>query len=197
MPQAIAAAIVAAVGATGIAVTVITVAVNLAVTLGLNFIAKAIFGSGVAKPSDGKQIIRESVASRRRHYGIVHVGGALSFYESRDGTLALVVTTGTGRINRVVEHKINGKPVTVGAGGVLSDAKFRGAIRVLTRLGEDDQTAVSELTAIFPEWTADHRQRGCSLATLICAPVKDKYFAEVYEGNRQPVHTSYRSRALL
>lgn len=196
MPQAIAAAIVAAVGATGIAVTVITVAVNLAVTLGLNFIAKAIFGSGVAKPSDGKQIIRESVASRRRHYGIVHVGGALSFYESRDGTLALVITTGTGRINQVTQHRINGKPVTVGAGGVLSDTKFRGAIRVLTRLGEDDQTAVSELSAIFPEWTADHRQRGCSLAALICAPVKDKYFAEVYEGNRQPEYTQVIEAAL-
>lgn len=196
MPQAIAAAIVAAIGATGIAATVITVAVNLAVTLGLNFIAKAIFGSGVAKPSDGKQIIRESVASRRRHYGVVHVGGALSFYESRNGTLAMVITTGTGRISRIVEHRINGKAVAVGAGGVLSDAKFRGAIRVLTRLGTNDQTAISELSAIFPEWTADHRQRGCSLAALICAPVKDKYFAGVYEGNRQPEYTQVIEAAL-
>lgn len=196
MPQALAAALVAAVSATGIAAAVITVAVNLAVALGLNFIAKAIFGSGVAKPSDGKQIIRESVASRRRHYGVVHVGGALSFYESRDGTLAMVITTGTGRINRIVEHRINGKPVSVGAGGVLSEAKFRGAIRVLTRLGQADQTAITELSTIFPEWTADHRQRGCSLAALICAPVKDKYFAEVYEGSRQPEYTQVIEAAL-
>jgi hypothetical protein len=196
MPQAIAAAVVAAIGATGVAATVVSIAVQLAVTLGLNFIAKAVFGSGVPKPSDGQQIIRESVASRRRHYGRVHVGGSLSFYESRNGTLAMVITTGTGRMNQIVEHRINGKPVAVGGGGVLSDAKFRGAIRILSRLGEDDQTAVSELTAIFPEWTADHRQRGSSLATILCAPVKQKYFSEVYEGNRQPEYTQVSEGAL-
>ncbi len=196
MPQAIAAAVVAAVGATGVAATVITISVQLAVTLGLNFIARAIFGSGVPKPSDGKQIIREAVASRRRHYGRVHTGGALSFYESRGGTLGMVITMGTGRISQIIEHRLNNKPVTVGAGGVLSDPKFRGAIRIITRLGEDDQTAVSELTSIFPEWTTDHRQRGCSLVAMICGPVKQKYFSEVYEGNRQPEYTWISEGAL-
>jgi hypothetical protein len=146
-------------------------------------------GPSGPKPSDVQQIVREAVASRRRLYGRVHVSGALSFYESSDGTLAMVVTTGTGRLYQIVEHRLNNKIVAVGAGGVLSDAKFQGAIRILSRLGEDDQTAVSELTAIFPEWTADHRQRGCSLAVILCAPVKQKNFSQVYEANRQPEYT--------
>lgn len=181
-------------GATGTVAAIVSVAVTLAATLGLNFIAKAIFGSGVAKPSDGKQIVRETVASRRRHYGRVHVGGALSFYESRGGTLGMVITTGTGKLNAILEHRLNNKPVTVNSSGVVTSITVPGGgsanpVKIYHRLGTDDQTAISEFGAIFSEWTADHRQRGCSLVALVCGPVKDKYFSQVYEGNRQPEYT--------
>jgi hypothetical protein len=198
MPEAIAAAIVTAIGLTGTAAAVVSAVIQLAIVVGLNFAAQAVFGKGgVGKPSDGQKIIRENVSSRVRHYGIVHVGGVLSFYESKNGTLYAVVTTGHGRLNSILEHRLNNKVVTVDGSGTVTDPKFRGAIKILTRLGEDDQTAVAELTAAYPAWTSDHRQRGCSLAALIFGGVQQKYFSEVYEGNQEPAYTRVAEGALV
>lgn len=190
MPQAIAAAIVAAIGLTGTAAAIATAVITLAVTVGLNFVAQAIFGSGgVGKPSDGQRVIRVNVGSRIRHYGKVRVGGQLTFYESRNGTLYALVTTGQGEINAIAEYLLNGKAVTVNGAGLVTDAKFKGAVSIHNRLGTDAQTAYSQLSSVFTEWTSNHRQRGCSSVLVISRGVDSEEFAEVYEGNREPEPT--------
>lgn len=187
MPQALAAAIVTAIGLTGTAAAIASAVITLAVTVGLNFVARAIFGGGgVGKPSDGQRVIRVNVGSRVRHYGTVRVGGQLTFYESRDGTLYSLVTTGQGRLNAIPTFLLNGKAVTVDGSGLVTDAKFKSSISIHHRLGTDDQAAYSELTAAISEWTADHRQRGCSSVLVVARGVKAEEFAEVYEGNREP-----------
>ena len=198
MPQAIAGLIVAAVGLTGTAAAIATAVIALAVTVGLNYIAMQVFGSGgTAKPSDGQRIIRVNVGSRIRHYGKVRVGGQLTFYESRNGTLYSLVTTSQGKLTAITEVLLNGKLVTVDGSGLVTDARYKGAVSVHNRMGTDDQTAYSQLTGIFSEWTTDHRQRGCGSVLVIARGVKSEDFSEVYEGNREPEPTiTYETTAV-
>lgn len=191
MPAAIAAAIVKFVGAKALLAKVLTAVIKVAVIAAATSLVQSIFMGGRPKPSDGQIAVRGSVESRRRHYGIVHAAGVESFKESANGTLGIVVTTGTGEETEILEHRINDQVVTLDGSGVVTQASYRGAVRVLTRLGSDDQTAIGELTAKFPQWTSDHRQRGCSHAAIICAPVKQEYFSEVYNG-REPSYSSVR-----
>lgn len=196
MPQAVALFIVTALGATGIGAALITAVVTVGFALGANALFGAIFGQSGPKPSDGQQTVRNTVGSRRRHYGIVHTGGQMSFLESRDGRLGIVVTLGTGREAEVLEHRINDKPVTIDAAGVVTTSGYRRAVRIFTQPGADDQAAIGALTAAFPEWTADHRQRGCAHAAIIGDPVKQEHFSEVYNGQR-PAYTQVRKAALV
>jgi hypothetical protein len=192
MPQflaglaAVAANFIGAFGA-----SLLTAAISIGVSAGINALLGAVFGSGRGKPSDGQVTVRGSVESRRRNYGIVHSGGVLTFEESSGGTLGLVVTLGTGEESEILEHRINDKAVTVDGSGTVTDASYHGAVHIYTRLGTDTQTAISEVTAKFAQWTANHRQRGCAHAALICDPVKQELFSEVY-GGREPVYTQIR-----
>lgn len=193
MPTAIAGFLITTLGATGFAATLITAVVTIGFTVGTGLLVNAIFGPGRPKPSDGQQETREAIGSRYRSYGIVHSSGQITFLESRDGTLAKVITLDTCKTSEILQHRINDNPVTV-AGGTVTDAHFHGALHIYTREGDPDQTAIGELTAKFAEWTADHRQRGCSHVALICDPVKQKLFSEVYN-NRIPEYSQVRKGA--
>ena len=195
MPQAIAGFLVAALASIGVSGAIVAAVVNVAVVVGTSLLVSSIFGPSAPKPSDGQQNVRVGVGSRRRHYGIVHTGGQETFAESRNGTLARVITLGTGREAEILEHRIDNKPVTV-VGGTVTEASYHGALHIHTRPGEDDQTAIGELSAKFAEWTSDHRQRGCAHAAIICDPVDQKLFAEVYN-NRMPEYTQVRKAALV
>lgn len=195
MPQFIAAALVAAIGVTAGTVTaaILTAVIAMGITAGISALIGAVFKPARPKPSDGQQVIRQAVGSRRRHYGIVHTGGQLSFYESAGGTLAQVVTLGTGEESEILEHRINGKTVTV-VGEMVTDSSFHGALTIHTRPGAASQTAITALTALFPAWTADHRQRGCAHAAILAGPVKQELFSEVYNG-QVPQYTQVRKAA--
>lgn len=194
MPQAIFGFLIK-LGLSKLLASVLTFVITTGISVGLSSIAKALFGPGGGKPSDGQQTVRSSVGSRLRHYGIVHTGGQLSFFESRDGTLGQVITLGTGEESDILEHRINDKAVTVVA-GTITDASYHSAVHIYTRAGSDDQTAISELSTKFPEWTADHRQRGCAHAAIIADPVKEALFSEVY-GGQFPQYTQVRKAAKL
>lgn len=191
MPQAI-TLFFANLGLSALAAAIASAVVQVAIAVGLNVLVNSIFGPSRPKPSDGQLTVRASVGSRRRHYGIVHTGGQLSFLESRNGTLGKVITLGTGEEEgTVIEHRINDRPVTVDGSGTVTDASFHGALHIHTRHGTDDQSGIAELTASFAEWTSDHRQRGCSLVALIGDPVEQDQFSEVYNG-REPEYTQIR-----
>lgn len=189
MPQAIAAFFVK-LGLSAFAAAVAAAVVQVAITVGLNALISAVFGRGSPKPSDGQQNVNEAVGSRRRHYGIVHTGGQRSFLDSANGRLGIVVTLGTGKEGTILEHRINDKVVTV-VGGTVTEASYHNAIHIYTRSGDPDQTAIGELTTRFPQWTSDHRQRGCAHAAIICDPVKQEHFSEVFNG-QMPTYTQVR-----
>lgn len=189
MPQVIAFAIAAASTIGGS--VILSAAISIGLTAGVNALLGAIFGPSRPKPSDGQVTVRGSVESRTRNYGIVHTGGVLAFEESSQGTLGLVVTLGTGEETEILEHRINDKAVTIDGSGTVTNASYHGAVHIYTRAGSDTQTAISEVTAKFSQWTSNHRQRGCAHAALICDPVKQELFSEVY-GGREPVYSQIR-----
>lgn len=196
MPQAIGALIFQAAfaigGTVGVALVTIAPLLVAGIIFGGVLLLKSVFGPKRPKPSDGQQTIRQAAGSRVRNYGIVQTGGTLSFFESRNGTLAQVVTLGTGiESGEIIEHRINDKPVTV-SGGTVTDASFLGALHIYTRQGLPAQTAIGELaSAGFTEWTANHRQRGCAHAAIIAHPVKQEDFSGVYNG-QLPAYTQAR-----
>lgn len=157
-------------------------------------VSTAIFGSGRPKPSDGQVNFDAAVGSRTRHYGIVHTGGQRTFGESRDGTLAQVITLGTDEESEILEHRINDKVVTLDGSGTVTESRYKGAIHIHTRPGTDDQTAIAELTAAFPEWTSNHRQRGCAHAAIIADPVDQEDFSAVYN-SQVPQYSQVRKAA--
>lgn len=207
MPQALAGIIVGAIGLTGVAATIATAVIAIGISAGLAALTKAIFGTpGAPKPSDVQRTIRVNIGSRIRHYGIVHTGGQLTFEEAKSGTatflsgkstgaLFQVVTTGHGQLSEILHHRLNNKEITVGVDGAV--VGFRNMIRLYSRLGEPDQTAISELTAQFPQWTEDHRQRGCSHTALFFGTPQSKYFSDVYAGNTAPAYTCVAKAAMV
>lgn len=196
MPQAVGAALIKIGIGKAIAMVAAKVLVNVAIAVGMSVLTNALFGPKRPKPSDGQQVIRQSVGSRRRHFGIVHTGGTLSFEDSINGTLGMVVTLGTGRESEIIEHRINDRKVTLDGSGTVTQASYHGAIHIHTRSGEDDQSAIGQLTAKFAQWTTNHRQRGCAHAAIICDPVKQDKFSEVYNG-QVPQYTQVRKAALF
>ncbi|WEK00588.1 MAG: hypothetical protein P0Y59_02535 [Candidatus Sphingomonas phytovorans] len=194
MPQAIAGFLIK-LGVSKLIASIAAFVISVGIQVGASVLLNAIFGRGGAKPSDGQQNINEAVGSRFRRYGIVHSGGQRSFLESSAGRLGIVVTLGTGEESGILEHRINDKPVTV-AGGTVTEPSFHNAVHIYTREGSDSQTAISELTARFPQWTSAHRQRGCAHAAIICDPVKQEYFNEVFNG-QMPIYSQVRKGARL
>ncbi len=192
MPQAVAALIVTAIGLTGTAATIATAVVSLAISVGLNFAAQALFGKKTPpaqRPSDVQQLVTQSISSRVRHFGTVHRSGALTFKESKNGTLYSLITTAHGATSNRLEIRLNNEPVTVNSSGLVTDASYRNAVRIFTRDGDKDQGHYTALSSVFSDWTSDHRQRGCSSALLISGPVSSEVFSDVYPGNTEPTYT--------
>lgn len=190
MPQALGVVLISIASVFSPYALVAAIAINSAINT-----ISALFGRHGVKPSDGQQNVAEAIGSRVRNYGIVHTGGQRTFLDSVNGTLGIVITLGTGREGQILEHRINDKVVTV-VGGTVTEASFHGALHIYTRDGSDDQTAIGQVTAKFPAWTSDHRQRGCAHAGIILDPIKPEHFNEVTNG-QMPVYTQVRKAAFL
>lgn len=199
MPQALGPIVIGlkTIGFSGLGLAIAKGVVTLGLTFGLSSIVSAVFRPSGPKPSDGQQSSRGSVEGRKRHYGHVHTSGQESFFESRDGTLAYVLTLGTGEEDgTILEHRLGNVPVTVDGSGNVTSGDYDSNVHIYTRRGTADQTAIAQLTAKFPEWTSDHRQRGCAHAAVICDPVEQEDFAKVYN-NRVPAYTQVRKGVVV
>jgi len=91
-------------------------------------------------------------------YGTRRVGGPRVFIETSGSSnkyLHIVVVLSEGPIHAINTVYLDGVPT--------SDSRFSkdgGLVRVKKHLGEDDQTADSDLVSEIPNWTSNHRLRG-------------------------------------
>jgi hypothetical protein len=196
MPQAIGAAIVAAVGITGTAATIAAAVVSAAITAGVSYGISAFLApkpranrSGAGRspkpaPSDRQFVSKNPVARRSRSYGRVVLSGAQQFSYVKSGTFYRVLAHHTGKIDAVEKHWIDGHEVSRDANGWVTTSRYvvdgSSRARVLFRLGNATQTAYSQLTAAYPGWNADHRGDGIVSSLTMFKQVKQEKFFEVW-----------------
>lgn len=180
----------------------LTLAGNLvagAVGLGLSYAASMLFAPkpSTLKPQDVKQALRQSVLTRRKHYGLVRTSGGYALYRSRNGNLYMVVYLGQGPTNAFVEHYLDQRPVTLDANGYIQGKPYRGKVRIEMRKGQALETHYSSIASVFPEiWGPNHRGNGCISVAVTAGGVKPEDFNSVYP-NRIPQYESVRQDGIV
>lgn len=135
------------------------------------------------KPQDVKNVIRNSVEPRKRHYGRARVGGSMVFIESKDGDLYEVIALGEGPFSAITNWFIDDTLVTRDPDGWVSDPDRYDAqyIQVWSVLGTEDQPAFAEMVSAFPgKWTTNHKLRGVAAVMAKLNGVSQTDLAKVY-----------------
>ncbi|MFW2541539.1 fibronectin type III domain-containing protein [Primorskyibacter sp. 2E107] len=149
------------------------IAINIAGSLALSALT-APKVPDQAKPDNIQLNTKNATGPRFGHFGKVLVGGSIVFHRAESGTSYRVIVHGHGQISRVLEYQLDGTPVLLdGNGDINADdppymvrnnttfgSVLQPRVRLLSRDGSAPSTAYSEITAIWPEWTTDHRLDG-------------------------------------
>lgn len=135
---------------------------QLALSFGISALAGAIFRPRQpgTKSDDVQQSLRVAISDRVKIYGQMQATGNWIFGDSKSGNLHKVLVICEGKLTEVLGLKIDDNIITRNASGFVTSAPYNGKARVLFRTGLPTETAYSELTAVFPEWTAAHRGDG-------------------------------------
>lgn len=178
-------------GALGIATTLLTTLIVTGLSVGLNFLASALFQPSQAapRPEDMQQSSRQPTQPRARHYGRVKVSGPWVFAEASGGDFYKVIALGQGPVDAIEEFWIDDNRVTL-SGGVVQEDPWRGQCTIDYRLGAATETVYSGLNAAYPvSWSPDHRGDGiASLYIRQYAVAQDVYLQAWPNG----INTNYR-----
>lgn len=168
--------------------TVLTGVVGVGLSLGVGYVANALFGPKMPTPADIQGVMRQSVSIRMRHYGRVKVGGPMAFIETYQGTLYMIVMHGQGPFDGYEILYLDNRFVEVdGSGGVITLPYHVSNQVVLDRLGTTGQAAIGELITEFPAiWTEDHQLKGVGYTYMHADSVDPEDVQKVYP-NRIPV----------
>lgn len=145
-----------------LAISAITAAVGIGISVGLSYLSAAIFAPKQPKPEDVQASIKNPTAARTRHYGRVKASGPWVFGESYHGDLHKVIAIGTGELDAIEEIWCDDNVVTPGVDGIVEASPYDRNLQIFIRIGAASQTAYAELTAVFPEWTPAHLGNGIS-----------------------------------
>lgn len=176
------------------AISAIAGAVSIGLSIGLNYLASSLFRPSAPRPEDVQQSVRQATAPRTRHYGRVKASGPWVFAEAKGGDFHKVIALGQGPIDAVEEVWIDDTKVTLNGAGWVTNGPWNedgnaNNARILLRLGQASETHYSDLTAVFPEWTAAHRGDGvASLYARQVASAQENYLQRWPNG----INTNYR-----
>jgi hypothetical protein len=184
--QLIVPAVVAALGVTGTAATVLGAVLSIGASFILSAVARSLAGKPKQTGLTGRQdMIRQPVVARRTIYGRQKVSGPIVFanafgtaYGVKNAYLSLIVALAGHECDAVEEIWFNDVQVTFDTGGVPGEgvvsAPFKhgastDAAWVYKHLGSPTQAADSVLIAdAGDKWGADYRLRGiCYLHTRL------------------------------
>lgn len=207
MPVALSGIIASVVGAgalgaalqTGLALITLaagTTLGSLAIGLGISYLASSLFRPKQPKPEDVQQQVRQPTPSRIRHYGRVKTSGAWIFAETQSGGFFKVLALGQGPFDAIEEYWLDDQLVPLQPDGTPTPpSKWRegttgnALLRIQSRLGAPIETAYSELTSKFPQWTAAHRGDGIASLLACQYAVGDEYYLSLFPNG---VNTNYR-----
>jgi len=207
MPVALSGIIASVVGAgalgaalqTGLALITLaagTTLGSLAIGLGISYLASSLFRPKQPKPEDVQQQVRQPTPPRIRHYGRVKTSGAWIFAETQSGGFFKVLALGQGPFDAIEEYWLDDQLVPLQPDGTPTPpSKWRegttgkSLLRMEARLGAPTETAYSELTSKFPQWTAAHRGDGIASLLACQYAVGDEYYLSLFPNG---VNTNYR-----
>lgn len=154
-------------------------AASIGVPLAAGLLATSALTPGVPKQTV-QTPINQPVASRVSGFGECRLSGVRALFETSGEKAVDVLALHDGKINAFTGYYLNDDLVTLSGGYVVSPdgKKYSGGDRckILTRLGEDTETAFAEVTALFPGvWSSTHRGDGVASVAMICRQATKKH----------------------
>jgi len=199
MPQFIAGLIISALGITGsIATALVTALVYVAFSAGLYFLSYLLTPKTTTKPSDVTASFRRAVGPRYRHYGMVKCSGQWVFCGAKNGGLYKVIALGQGPFTSFESYWIDSNKVTLDSSGfattsvTLSGAdstNYNSKVRIISRLGTENQTYFSQIGDVFSQWDSTHRGKEVAAIACIQLPVSSSDFSTYFPNSW---NTNYR-----
>tara|TARA_R100000951_G_scaffold116730_1_gene130195 strand:- start:1249 stop:3303 length:2055 start_codon:yes stop_codon:yes gene_type:complete len=127
-------------------------------------------GGPVAPSPDDLQVnSKVSTGDRFIHVGTVKVGGNHVFHRAYYGSSYRLIVLGES-VTSIERVDLDREIVTLDGSGLVTDSFLLNEdsrVRVLTRLGAIPETHYSEITALWPEWTVNHRMDGLCTGLVI------------------------------
>ncbi|RWO08238.1 fibronectin type III domain-containing protein [Mesorhizobium sp.] len=172
-----------------LAISVITSAVTIGLSVGLSLLSASLFRPKQPKPEDVQTSVKNPTAPRTRHYGRVKTSGPWAFGDSNQGRLHRVIALGTGELDAIEEVWADDNLCTIDVNGSVTSEPYDGILRILTRIGTPSQASYSQLTAIFPEWTTAHVGNGVASLYATQFAMGIEGYSRVFPNG---INTSYR-----
>lgn len=188
MPQAIALAVFGTTATAGLTIFGVSVAagtiggvlLSAAGSLLLSTAANALLSSGLqrtptAEAPEFRGISKSATGKRIVPVGRLQIGGSMAMEPRiKDGKLYILIAHCVGPIMEREKHLVDGREVTVGFDGYVQEDKFQhdgeSKLQIFARSGYVPSSAYQKLTAVFPDWTADHRIDGLATTLMILHP---------------------------
>jgi hypothetical protein len=179
--------------------TMVGFATNFAVSFALGAALQALAPKPTISTASGSSSMgyqTNVVGSAQDHqivYGKVRVGGVVVFDEATGNNnkfLHRIIAVAGHEIESFQNIYANDKILTIdSSGNVTSPSQYSGKMRVNLHLGEDDQTADSDLVSESNKWTNSHRLRG--VAYLY---VRFKFDADAYPNGIPVITTTIKGK---
>ncbi len=132
--------------------------------------------------------INQTDLPRVRAYGRVLLGGLRAFFEADDGKLYQIIVLHHGPVDSLIAFRVDGKRVTVDAGGMVTTSPINPDMQLYFRdgtgQGGDYATVRSAFTSL---WTAQHRLQGQATMLAVMTNPGPEQFAEVWPKGPQTV----------
>lgn len=182
-------AVAGVLGGIGIGVTasqgllIATAALSLA-EAGLN----ALLAPKAPKPPQTDTSLKSPAPARVSGYGLGRHYTAYSLYVTDPNGVAIDVGAfHDGKVNAITGHYLGDTKITLLSGGRVQAGEagqfgeLSDIVTVFTRMGEDTETAFSEVISRVPDqWTSDHRGDGVCTGAVITKPTKQKNFQMIF-----------------
>lgn len=154
---------------------------QLALSFGISALANAIFRPRQSTKSDDvQQSLRVAISDRVKIYGQMQATGNWIFGDSKSGNLHKVMVVCEGKLTQVLSQKIDDNVVTPDGGGLVAGGPYFSKVRFQYTTGVTPGTTFSGLTAVFPEWDANHRGDGVVLIYAVQYALKADKVTQVF-----------------
>jgi len=173
------AAVAAGIGTTGtiaagtlaLSFSIGNAVIGAALAAGSSLLSKRAGGGGNSftpvRTNGSTQQFRQPVTAREIVYGDVRKSGPVVYAGVTDNNkyIHMVIVLATHEIEEIGEIIVNDLSIPVDdldGDGIVQSGRYANVVRIKKHLGATTQVADADLVSEVPEWTPNHRLRGCA-----------------------------------